>query len=138
MLLTKDYKYFELELLMLRAAYKEALIELEEARPNISEEMFRFAKDSLIAAFKLEKAKLVAFDEEKVQCAEKLYYKMQDKVDFLFKTAGFDIFYEESEEEDIAVIKPVDKSIFDFDKPILIPDESMFMSMEDDEDAENE
>ena len=145
----KNDKSFEVELLMLRIALLKALTELEEARPNVSEEMFRFAKDSLIAAFKLEKAKLVACDEEKVQCAEELYDETQEKIDYLFEKAGFALFDGEFEGENVVVIGrwgenpenvkgPWNKKIEtpDNDEVIRIPDESEFLPMED-EDAEN-
>ena len=104
MLFWENYKSFEMELLMLRTAYLKALLELEVARPNVSKEMFRFAKDSLNAAFKLEKAKLVACDEEKVQYAEKSYYETKDKMDYLFEKAGFDLFCEEIDGKEVVVI----------------------------------
>ena len=89
---------------MLRVAYLKALLELEKARPNVSKEMFRFAEESLNAAFKLEKAKLIACDEEKVQYAEKSHYETKDKTDYLFEKAGFDLFYEEIDGEEVVVI----------------------------------
>ena len=66
--------------------------------------MFRFAEESLNAAFKLEKAKLIACDEEKVQYAEKSHYETKDKTDYLFEKAGFDLFYEEIDGEEVVVI----------------------------------
>lgn len=101
----KNYKSFEVELLILRIAFLKALLELEGARPNVSKEMFRFAEESLAAAFKLEKAKLVACDEEKVQYAEKSYYEAEGKIGDLFKQAGFALFCEEIEGEDVVVIR---------------------------------
>ena len=53
----------------------------------------------------MEKAKLVACDEEKVQYAENSYYEAEGKIGDLFKQAGFTLFYEEIEGEDVVVIR---------------------------------
>ena len=137
---TSNDKSFEVELLMLRIAYLNALLELEEARPNVSKEMFRFAEESLNAAFKLEKAKLVACDEEKVQYAEKSHYEAKDKIGYLFEKAGFALVFKEIEGENVLVIDSWDANpgnIEDlWDEKIDIPAETDFFLTED-EDAEN-